>query len=103
MHTISSDDHEAAIQISGFERDTAMAMSDLYGMVPEGADGLSRFTLPSGLDGFSWHDPDSDVDMQIVRAGAAVLAISIIGAGESGTDLIDEMLGSLALSEEATA
>lgn len=103
VHTISSDSYEAAVQISGFERDAPTAMSDLYGMVPEGADDVGRFTLAAGLDGFSWHEAERDVDMRIVRAGSAVLAISIIGSDEGCADIVDEMLGSLALSKEASA
>lgn len=103
VHTISSDAHDTVIQISGFERELPVAISDLYGMVPEGADGLGRFTLPSGLDGFSWHDAEREIDMQLIRAGTAVLAISIIGSDGHDEDAAGEILGSLALVREMTA
>ena len=103
VHTISSDAQGAAIQISGFERDMPVALSDLYGMVPEGADGPGRFTLPSGLDGFSWRDSEQEIGMRVIRAGTAVLAISIIGSGEQDEDITGEILGSLTLVKETMA
>ena len=103
VHTIASDAHDAAIQISGFERDAPVTTSDLYGMVPEGADKLGRFTLSSsGLDGFSWYDAELEIHMQVIRAGTSVLAISIIGSGDEDKDVVAEILGSLALNEEVT-
>lgn len=103
VHTIASDAHDAAIQISGFEREAPVTISDLYGMVPEGADKLRRFTLSSsGLDGFSWYDAELEIDMQVMCAGTSVLALSIIGSGEEDKDVVAEILGSLALNEEVT-
>ena len=102
VHTISTDAHDTAIQISGFERETPVTISNLYGMVPDDAEGRARFTLPSGLDGFSWQDTERETEMQVIRAGTTMLAISVIGKDEDA-EAVSEILGSLVLNEESVA
>ena len=99
VHTFESDEAETAIQISGFERDASVEMSDLYGLVPEGAEETIRFSLPSGLDGFGWIDPKNGDGQRVLRSGAIVLAIRVLyanDASEIDREVVDTMIGSLA-------
>lgn len=101
VHTLESQDIETAIQISGFERDQPVEMSDLYGLVPEGAQGVSRFSLLSGLDGFGWTDPESGDEHRVIRSDSVILAVRILYADDP-SDLdrqaVDDMIGALARS-----
>lgn len=102
VHTLSSEQHELAIQISGFERDTSVEMSDLYAMVPPGMEDLSRFTLPSGLDGFGWVDPEDQTRRMVVRSGAVILAITEVPGdtvGEDDSEIAEEVIATLRISK----
>ena len=105
VHTIASDNHDTALQLSGFEHDGDVAMSDLYAMVPTGMEDLSRFTLPSGLDGFSWVDPQDQTRRMVIRHGTVVLAITEV-AGDEPTDeyseMIEGIIGTLSTGEGAS-
>lgn len=103
VHTIAAQDHDKALQISGFERDAPVEMSDLYGMVPEGMSDLSRFTLPSGLDGFAWLDPEDDARRMVVRSGKFVLALSEVPGeqpDDDATEQMEDIISTLALKEQ---
>lgn len=99
VHTLENDATYTAIQIGGFEREAPVEMSDLYGMVPEGAEGLSRFTLPSGLDGFGWTEIETGDLRQVIRSGSVVLAVSVL-YGDADPDMdaetVEAVLGSFA-------
>ena len=99
VHTLETEDSETAIQISGFERDAPVEMSDLYGLVPEGAQDLTRFSLTSGLDGFGWSDPDGDSGHRLMRSASVVLAIRVLygeDASEIDHEAVETMIASLA-------
>ena len=99
VHTLESEDTETAIQISGFERDQPVETTDLYGLVPEGSEGLTRFSMASGLDGFGWTDPESGDGHRVIRSGSIVLAIRVLFAEDASDvdgDAVDTMIGSLA-------
>lgn len=104
VHTIASDAHDTALQFSGFEREADVAMSDLYGMVPEGAADLSRFTLPTGLDGFGWVDLKDDARRMVICSGTVVLALTELTGeelSESDDDIIETIIGTLRLKKGA--
>ncbi|MEM7211212.1 MAG: hypothetical protein AAF479_04840 [Pseudomonadota bacterium] len=105
VHTIASDAHDTALQFSGFERATKIEMSDLYAMVPPGMQDLSRFTLPSGLDGFAWVDPNDQTRRMVIRHETVVLAITEVAGDEpddSDGEMIEEIIGTLAATKGAS-
>ena len=99
VHTLESEDTETAIQISGFERAQPVEISELYELVPKGAQDLTRFSLTSGLDGFGWTDADSSDGHRVIRSGSIVLAVRVLFAADISDldrEAIDVMIGSLA-------
>jgi hypothetical protein len=99
VHTLESEDTETAIQISGFERDAPVEMADLYGLVPEASDGLTRFSLASGLDGFGWTEAEDGSGHRVFRSASVVLAIRVLYAKDASDidqEAVEAMIGSLA-------